>query len=74
MQHEGPRRLHAVIIVADQPVQEYDGDDGKVYIEMDLQAKTSYDCEYKDDTPHGEEGVESGRSRRYTACRRGTAA
>ena len=43
------------IIVADQPVQEYDGDDGKVFIEMDLQAKTSYDCEYKDDTPHGEE-------------------
>ena len=42
------------IIVADQPVQEYEGD-GKVYIEMDLQAKTSYDCEYKDDTPHGEE-------------------
>ena len=42
------------ILVADQPVQEYEGD-GKVYIEMDLQAKTSYDCEYKDDTPHGEE-------------------
>ena len=35
------------IIVADQPVQEYEGD-GKVYVEMDLQAKTSYDCEYKD--------------------------
>ena len=42
------------IIVADQPVQEYEGD-GKVYVEMDLQATTSYDCEYKDDTPHGEE-------------------
>ena len=28
------------VIVADQPVQEYEGD-GKVYIEMDLQASTS---------------------------------
>ena len=42
------------VIVAGQPVQEYEGE-GKTYIEMDLQASTSYDCEYKDDTPHGEE-------------------
>lgn len=43
------------ILVGGEPCVEYPHDDGKTYVEMDLQHATSYDDEYEDDTPHGVE-------------------
>ena len=44
---------HVDILVGGEACKEYPHDDGKIYIEMDLQHATSYDEEYVDDTPHG---------------------
>ena len=46
---------HVDILVGGEACKEYPHDDGKTYIEMDLQHATSYDEEYVDDTPHGVE-------------------
>ena len=46
----------AIEILVDGEVEtEYHASGGKTFIEMNLQANTSYDETYDDDTPHGRE-------------------